>query len=96
MPLEIIKTNTTQQAKEIVNGDTVFYSCVFESSTPPIIVAFSVMRGVEGDENYTGNAVITGSFRNGGFDSKNNDYQTTDPALLSAIHITCNSLVNPE
>lgn len=94
--LEIIKTNTTQQSKEVINNCTVFYTYVFEGNQPPIIISFSVIRGIEGDPNYNGTSAITGTFRNGSFETKNSDYQPTDAALLSSIHTTCNSLVNPE
>ncbi len=96
MSLEIISTNITRQAKEILEGSTVLYNYQFVGEGNPTVVIFQVFRGLEGSENYTGIPAITGSFTNNNFDIKNKSFQSSDGAILAGIHSTCDSLVNPE
>lgn len=96
MSLEILKTSTTRQAREVIYGNTVNYNYQFEEGQPPAVVVFSVVRGIESDEEYTGNPVASGTYTDNNFDVKHKSYEAGDAALIEAINTTCNQLVNPE
>ncbi|CAM1341720.1 hypothetical protein [Tenacibaculum aestuarii] len=91
----IIRKQVQETAQQVVNGNTILYSYNYQENEQPTLIGFSVIRGVSGDANYTGNVLITGSVRNGNFDVKNQSYQPEDAALYDVIHTTCQGILNP-
>lgn len=91
----VIRKQVQETAKQVVNGNTVLYSYSYQENQQPPLIGFSVIRGIEGDANYTGNVVITGSVRDNNFDVKNQSYQPEDATLYDVIHTTCQSILNP-
>ena len=93
--LEIISTQVTVQAKQVVNGNTVNFAWNYMQSNIPQVVNFNVQRGIENGEPFTGNNIISGAFytQTEKFDVNNNNYQEGDFNLYQSILITCKSIV---
>ncbi len=91
----VIRKQVQETAKQVVNGNTVLYSYSYQENQQPPLIGFSVIRGVEGNANYTGSVVITGSVRDNNFDVKNQSYQPEDTTLYDVIHTTCQGILNP-
>lgn len=60
--LEIISTQLTVQARQIINGNTANFSWNTEEGQIPPVINFNVQRGVAGDEEFNGNNVISGAY----------------------------------
>lgn len=95
MKTTIIRKQVQETAQQIVNNNTVLYNYGYQENQTPQIIGFSVIRGEKGEKGFTGNAVITGSFRDGNFDVKNQNYQPEDAKLYDVIHTTCQGILKP-
>lgn len=95
--LEIISTQTTVQAKQIINGNTANFSWNKDDAAPVAAINFYVQRGEAGDEGFTGNSVITGAYypESGKFDVQNNNFQEGDFAVYVGILDTCKGIAAP-
>lgn len=91
----IIRKQVQETAKQEVNGNTVLYSYSYQENQKPVVIGFSVIRGIEGTPEYTGNTAITGSVRDGNFDVKNQSFQSEDIAMYGVIHDACEEILNP-
>ena len=93
--LEIISTQVTVQAKQVINGNTVNLSWNFNQGSIPKAVNFSVQRNAE-TPLFTGNNVITGAFfsETEKFDVQNGNFKDGDFALYEEILAICRGIVN--
>lgn len=93
--LEIISTQVTVQAKQVINGNTANFSWNHNQGELPQAVNFNVNRGLVGAPSYTGNGIISGAFytQSGKFDVQNNNFQDGDFDLYQDILTTCKEIV---
>ncbi len=85
----------TQQGE--INGNTVELNFSYGKNQSPMYISFSVMRGKEGDENYTGQTVISGSVgMEGNIDTKFHEKRKrSDFMLINEIWGVCDGIINP-
>ncbi|UFK27520.1 tail protein [Elizabethkingia phage TCUEAP3] len=60
----IISDNRQIIARAIISGNTVTfnYNYIVNPQKPPFVITFSVQRGKTGDQDFTGNFAMTGSY----------------------------------
>ncbi|CAI9677031.1 hypothetical protein HZR02_17600 [Elizabethkingia anophelis] len=60
----IISDNRQIISRAIISGNTVTfnYNYVVNPQKPPFVITFSVQRGKTGDQDFTGNFAMTGSY----------------------------------
>lgn len=100
-PLKIKQLVMRFVLEEVIEGkNTVSYVTEKEGEKNPQYVSFSVARGVENSENYTGQSVISGSVFNGSFQLSTPITDIEDYQLLKHIHCTANDIltngINPD
>ncbi|MDV3751218.1 hypothetical protein CMU19_07445 [Elizabethkingia anophelis] len=93
----IISDNRQIIARAIISGNTVTfnYNYVVNPQKPPFVITFSVQRGKTGDQDFTGNYAITGSYypENDTFDSKTVGTKPGDESLKESILAECKAIV---
>ena len=92
--LEIISTQVTVQAKQVINGNTANFSWNHNQGELPQAVNFNVQRGLVGTPSYTGNGIISGAFytKSGKFDVQNNNFQDGDLEIYAEILNICKAI----
>ncbi len=93
----IISDNRQIQSKAIISGNTVTFNYSYNVSPQkaPYLIGFTVQRGKAGDQDFTGNNSITGSYypENDTFDSKTVGTKPGDEALKESILAECKAIV---
>ncbi len=86
----------TQQGE--IQGNTAILNYRYGKNQPPMYIGFSIIRGKEGDENYTGQTVISGSVgMDGNIDTKFHERRKrSDFALINELWGICDEIINPE
>lgn len=93
--LEVISTQTTVQAKKVINGNTASFAWNYNQGHLPKAVNFNVQRGIVGEDEFTGNNIITGAFypEVEKLDVQNNNFQEGDFVLYQSILTTCKGII---
>lgn len=96
MELQIITKSITVMATSEVNGNTAEFSWYYEDGQIPAIINFSIKRGKAGDNEFTGNQIITGSYysESGKFDVNNNNFKEGDLVMYQEILDACKEITS--
>lgn len=93
--LEIISRRENITAKAVVKGNTVVFA--YEKSNNQVqAVAFSVQRGTEDNENFTGVEAFRGSTYGEAFNVENNAYQIGDSIFYEEVYKICREIINED
>ncbi len=93
--IKVKSKRVNETAEAIVKGNTVVFAYEYEGSSP-LGLQFKVMRGVSGEENYTGQQELGGQLQKGGsFTSFNlTPRKKGDGVLLDNIYEICQDIID--
>ncbi|CAI9674047.1 MULTISPECIES: hypothetical protein [Elizabethkingia] len=93
----IISDNRQIIARAIISGNTVTfnYNYVVNPQKPPFVITFSVQRGKTGDQDFTGNYAMTGSYfpENDKFQFEVTGSKPGDETLRESILNECKAII---
>ncbi|AQX86087.1 hypothetical protein I6H88_06770 [Elizabethkingia bruuniana] len=93
----IISDNRQIIARAIISGNTVTfnYNYVVNPQKPPFVITFSVQRGKTGDQDFTGNFAMTGSYfpENDKFQFEATGSKPGDETLREGVLNECKAII---
>ncbi len=93
----VVNQEVTETQQGVIKNNTVVLNYSFRKDETPMYIGFSIIRGKEGDANFTGQSAISGSLgKSGDFNTQMHDKRKRgDGALIDEVWEICDTILNP-